>query len=377
MMEFEGSNHLRSRLVLSTLSGKPIRIRKIRYKDDNPGLKEYEASLIRLFDKLTNGSKFEVSETGTSLYYQPGLLIGGKLQHDCSLERGIGYFMEPLIQLGLFCKNPIQIILKGVTNNQIDPSPDLLRYSSINVLKKFLLIDEGLEIKVLKRGAAPGGGGQVLMRIPIRKNLRPLQLMEQGKIKRIRGVAWATRVSPAVTNRVVEAAKSILLKFIPDVYIHTDHLTGKNSGQSPGFGLILIAETTNGNIFSSEITSNPSSTEKKTDPTVPEDLAVEGAHLLLEEIFRGGCVDSSHQSLALLLMALGKKDVSKIVVGPLSDFSIYFLRLLRDFFQITFKLETYKNEDDQNDGEPLKLGADKVLLSCVGDGFTNLAKRTT
>jgi len=38
------------------------------------GLTEYEASLIRLFDKITNGSKIEVNETGTSLFYQPGNL---------------------------------------------------------------------------------------------------------------------------------------------------------------------------------------------------------------------------------------------------------------------------------------------------------------
>ena len=74
MLEYEGSNFLRARLVLATLSGRAVRIRKIRTKEDNPGLNEAEASLIRLFDKISNGCKFEVSETGTTLYYQPGRL---------------------------------------------------------------------------------------------------------------------------------------------------------------------------------------------------------------------------------------------------------------------------------------------------------------
>jgi RNA 3'-terminal phosphate cyclase len=73
VLEYEGSNFLRLRLVLATLSGKPIRIRNIRAKSTMPGLTESEASLIRLFDKITNGSKLEVNETGTSLYYQPGM----------------------------------------------------------------------------------------------------------------------------------------------------------------------------------------------------------------------------------------------------------------------------------------------------------------
>ena len=75
ILEYEGSNFLRIRLILATLSGRAIRIRKIRAKEENPGLNEAEASLIRLFDKITNGSRLEVSETGTNLFYQPGIRV--------------------------------------------------------------------------------------------------------------------------------------------------------------------------------------------------------------------------------------------------------------------------------------------------------------
>ena len=34
--------------------------------------------------------------------------------------------------------------------------------------------------------------------------------------------------------------------------------------------------------------------------------------------FRNGCVDSPFQCMTALFMALGKKDVSKVVVGPLT-----------------------------------------------------------
>ena len=47
---------------------------------------------------------------GTKLRYKPGVIVGGKdLEHDC----GIGYFVEPLILLGLFAKSPMLIRLKG------------------------------------------------------------------------------------------------------------------------------------------------------------------------------------------------------------------------------------------------------------------------
>nr|KAF6434345.1 RNA terminal phosphate cyclase like 1 [Molossus molossus] len=37
-LSYAGCNFLRQRLILSTLSGRPVKIRKIRARDDNPGL---------------------------------------------------------------------------------------------------------------------------------------------------------------------------------------------------------------------------------------------------------------------------------------------------------------------------------------------------
>jgi RNA 3'-terminal phosphate cyclase-like protein len=39
------------------------------------------------------------------LRYVPGVIAGGAgLEHDCGTERGIGYFLEPLVCLALFGK---------------------------------------------------------------------------------------------------------------------------------------------------------------------------------------------------------------------------------------------------------------------------------
>ena len=51
---------------------------------------------------------------GTKLKYKPGIVMGGKnLVHDCGVSRSIGYFLEPLLVLGLFGKKPLTIKLKG------------------------------------------------------------------------------------------------------------------------------------------------------------------------------------------------------------------------------------------------------------------------
>jgi RNA 3'-terminal phosphate cyclase-like protein len=58
---------------------------------------------------------------------------------ECPPERSIGYYLEPLLALGPFCKTPLNVTLTGVTNNQSDPSVDLVKASSLPALKRFLL----------------------------------------------------------------------------------------------------------------------------------------------------------------------------------------------------------------------------------------------
>ncbi|XP_029920784.1 RNA 3'-terminal phosphate cyclase-like protein isoform X1 [Myripristis murdjan] len=267
--------------------------------------------------------------------------------------------------LAPFMKTALRATLRGVTNDPTDPSVDLLKSTAIPLMKKFGLEGEGLDIKVVKRGMAPGGGGEVVFTCPVRRTVRPVLFTDPGKIKRIRGVAYSVRVSPQMANRIVDSARSVLNQCLPDIYIHTDHMKGANSGKSPGFGLTLVAETLTGCFLSAEMSSTP---QGQGDPVLPEDLGRDCAKLLLEEIYRGGCVDSSNQSLALLFMTLGQQDVSKALLGPLSPYTIEFLRHIRDFFQIMFKMETQKASEDE------MKGGDKVLMTCVGVGYSNINK---
>lgn len=47
---------------------------------------------------------------------------------------------------------------------------------------------------------------------------------------------------------------------------------------------------------------------------------------------------------------------------------IEFLRHIRDFFQIMFKIEVQKPSEDE------RKGGDKVLMTCVGVGYSNINK---
>ena len=94
LLKFVGSANFRQRIVLATLSGRAIRIDDIRTEDESPGLRDFEASFLRLIDKLTNGTMIKINETGTSLKFKPGLIVGNSVEevvHECALSRCSGY----------------------------------------------------------------------------------------------------------------------------------------------------------------------------------------------------------------------------------------------------------------------------------------------
>ncbi|KAH0459716.1 hypothetical protein IEQ34_012530 [Dendrobium chrysotoxum] len=371
-MKLRGSQYFRQRLLLSTLSSTPILVEDIRSESASPGLRPYEVSLLRLLEKISDDCTVEINDTGTKLKYKPGVLIGGKnAVHDCGLSRSVGYFLEPLIVLGLFGKRALSIRLKGITNDSKDPSVDTFRTTTLHILKHFGVSLDGLELKIESRGAAPLGGGEVVLVVPIVPNsLCATTWIDEGMVKRIRGVTFSTRVSPQFGNRMVFAARGVFNRFLPDVHIFTDHRSGQSGGRSPGYGISLVAETTTGCLISADMAVSHPKTEvdalmnfdEKPELMSPEDVGTQVASMLLGEIEGGGVVDSSHQGLLFLLCAVCPPDVSKVRVGKLTPYSIATLRNIRDFLGVKFVI---KPEPTTN----------TVILKCVGCGLKNLSRK--
>eukprot|EP00297_Palpitomonas_bilix_P013189 CAMPEP_0113888708 /NCGR_PEP_ID=MMETSP0780_2-20120614/13033_1 /TAXON_ID=652834 /ORGANISM="Palpitomonas bilix" /LENGTH=366 /DNA_ID=CAMNT_0000877609 /DNA_START=201 /DNA_END=1297 /DNA_ORIENTATION=- /assembly_acc=CAM_ASM_000599 len=363
-IQFKGAQQLRQRIANSLLSGKLIRISDIRSNDSEPGLRDYEASYLRLIEKVTNGSRIDINVTGTTIKFKPGVITGGSgLSHECGTTRSIGYFIEGLLLFLPFGKAPTQITFRGITNDESALSVDTLRTVTLPFARKFGIEGrdgEALALKVVRRGAPPRGGGQVVFDCPIVKKLQCVQMTELGRVRRVRGVAYTTKVSPQVANRIVDATKGVLTRFLPDVYIYTDHYKGVDSGLSPGYGLSLVAETTSGVTICTEGTAQSkrrggdkkeeqdtqgldevlgvdlaslAREDAKTErPIMPEEIGQQVAHDLLREVRSQAPIDQSHTALAIFLMAVAPQNSSKIRVAPPSQQTIQLLRDIKEFY---------------------------------------------
>lgn len=194
--------------------------------------------------------------------------------------------------------------------------------------------------------------------------------IDEGMVKSIRGVTFTTKISPDFEKRMRYAARGIFNRLIPDVHIFTDHKSGPAAGRyifgsifnmffscliafffftkvicmiilmnvcnfnrSPGYGISLVAETTTGCLISadkavsdaSENVSENFDEDEKPELTPPEELGVQVASLLLEEIEQGGVVDSTHQVYILYFYVHDLKYLKFIHVIYFRVFCFYFV----------------------------------------------------
>src|SRR5579871_5202593 len=121
-------------------------------------------------------------------------------------------------------------------------------------------------MEILKRGSPPLGGGQVHFVSsgkPL-KHLPTLHFTTPSRITAVRGIATSTKLPAQMTTRLANAAKSVLVSFLPPsrIQIYSDPARG-NTG-SPGYGICLVAETSTGALYTAERVSPETPTEDTT-----------------------------------------------------------------------------------------------------------------
>ncbi|KAK4498707.1 hypothetical protein PRZ48_009217 [Zasmidium cellare] len=391
-LKFTGSKHLIQRLVLATLTGRAIRISQIRASSHTaPGLAPHEVSFLRLLDAITNGSVIEFSYTGTTVLYKPGLITGsaagygsagGVVRHELPADctRGASYFITPLCLLAPFSKAQVNVLFTGpgvITSATPtgDISVDTVRTAILPLYKSFG-IENNLELRILRRSNAgpggKGGGGEVQLVFGHQVRLpKTIHILSGGRIKRVRGVAYAIGVAGANNARMIEAARGVLNEFAPDTYIYSDVSSAplipapeRNNANAKrkiglGFGLSLVAESNTGELYSADIASAPSGGE------VPEDLGKRCAFQLLESVAQGGCASHVAAPTMLTLMAMGSEDVGRLALGKEVLGSEQVVQLARDLRD--FGMSGWGMKDADEEGE--------AVVSIVGRGVGNVGRK--
>ncbi|RYP23310.1 hypothetical protein DL765_001219 [Monosporascus sp. GIB2] len=388
-----GHKSFTQRLVLSTLTGRPVHISKIRPSSPTePGLAPHEVSFLRLLEAVTNGSSMQISYTGTTITYQPGLITGAApgygasgdvIEHTlpATCRRGVTYFLLPLCLLAPFSKSHMNVRFSGpgvITSatESGDLSVDSFRTAILPLYDLFGIPAARIELRVLQRSCAgpkaTGGAGIVELRFASQVRLpKTLHLNRHpGRIRRIRGVAYSTGVSASNNARMIYSAREILNPFVSDIHVAAQYdqaplvaagdKTGSKRRMGIGFGLSLVAESSAvGVLYSADVVA-PSE-----GGVVPEDIGKQCAYQLLETISRGGCVSRAAAGTVLTLMAMGSEDVGRLRIGRDVIGTEETIGLARDLK--AFGASTWGLRDAEDEGD--------IVISVKGIGIGNVGRK--
>jgi len=285
---------LRYAVALSTLLGEDLHIDNIRAKRDKPGLRPQHLQVVLACKDMCRGS-VEKAEVGSrEIVYRPGKHIkGGFYEWEIGTAGSTTMLAMSLLLVGCFADRPSTFRISGGLFQDFAPSAYHMQYVLFPTLRKMGI---SAELEVKQPGYVPQGKGVIQVRVkPLEARLSPLLLLEQGKVKRIEGIALSSHLKEQrVSQRMAEECEEMLRKRGYDAKIELIYDT---QATQKGAVLSLCAETDTGCIIGSDRAGRPGRSS--------EEIGRYVARNLLEDLKTGAGVDRYLADQLIPYCALG------------------------------------------------------------------------
>mgnify|MGYP001626210284 CR=1 FL=1 len=296
-----GGQVLRISVALASVLMKPIKVVNIRAKRRNPGLQSQHLTAVKAAAELTDAAVEGLYLRSTEITYIPRRFKPGKYVFDVGTAGSVTLVLQTIIPILAFMPSPCEVEIRGGTDVPWSPPIDYLR----NVISYYLkLVGIELDVKLIRRGHYPVGGGIVVAKVanaPVK--LRGLELIERGEVLGIKGISHCVRLPKHVAERQASAAEKYLreagIKVPIDIGLEYYELSS-DSHLSPGSGIVLWAETSNGAVIGSDALG---AKWKRA-----EEVGLEAAKKLIYELESKAAFDSHMSDNIIPYLALAEGD---------------------------------------------------------------------
>jgi RNA 3'-phosphate cyclase len=248
-----GGQICRNALALSTLIRESFKMDKIRLGRKQPGLKQQHLTAINTLKELCSAKTNPVKVGDIELTYEPGQLKPKSMTVDVKTAGSTTLLLQAILLPLSFGSKSCKISLVGGTDTAWSQPFDYMKEVYLPHLQKFV---KKLDIKLLKRGYYPKGGGNIELSVSpkfkrkdfpdfsdfikeIHDNVPRIDLMERGKIIQIKGVAHSAQelAKREVVERMVERTKIALKSLDVPINIRQEY----SQTHSTGCGITLWA----------------------------------------------------------------------------------------------------------------------------------------
>ncbi len=345
-----GGQILRTATALSAILGIPIRVFNIRVKRKPQGLRPQHLTAVKAVASLSNAHVENLFVGSTEIIFKPQKIKGGNYNIDIHTAGSIALVLQAFMPGAAFANSLVTVEIRGGTNVSMSPPIEYLQEVLLPLLR---VLGVNVQIKLLRYGFYPKGGGIVRAYIEPIKNINSIDITEDFTVKRVFGIAYSSRLPQNITERMSRTARNILTKEGFDVNIETLSLQPDNPlcAVSPGCGISIFAESPNG------LRIGANSLGELGKPA--EKVAEEASRALIDQIKTRAPIDKYLGDQLIIWIGLAN-GTSKIRVSEYTLHTATCIELCKIIANIEFRV--YGDVGDKN-----------VTIECKGIGVKNLS----
>ncbi len=321
-----GGQILRLSVALSAITGNPVRIYNIRAKRRNPGLSYQHLTAIRAVAQVCNARVMGAELRSKELEFYPGRIRGGRYFFDVGTAGSVFLVLQSLLPVLIFAKEESHVKIRGGTDVPKAPPADYFSNVFLRLLRK---VGVETDLKLIRRGFYPRGGGEIEIRIKPCEKIEGISLEERGNLKQILGKIWLYSLPDHIAERMKREAMLRTynsFKVTPKIWVE------KGRSLSPGTGIAMWAEYENTILGSDSLGERGKRAEQ---------VARECVDTLFELHSSPATLDTHASDQLLIFLSLASSP-SKFISRKLSNHASTCIWLLQKFLEVEFKVNRLK-----------------------------------
>lgn len=325
VIEIDGSRYsgsgtiVRLAVVLSAITGRPLRVTNVRAARRPPGLRAQHTRVVEAVRSLVQG-RAEGNDVGSrQLVFEPGPpAAGAAFSWDIGSAGSTVLLGLALLPLLAYWPNSTTVILQGGVFQDFAPTVYHLQHVMLPLLEKM-----GLRARVglVRPGYVPAGQGIIELSVePVAGTLRAFSLPAPGPVQRLWGISIASHLDERrVAERMATAANQELQKRGLRAEFET---ISDTSSVQPGAALAAFADLGGGVVLGADRAGAP----RRSAEAIGRYVA---AHLL-EDIESGASLDR-HAADQVILFAALADGVTEVTIPSLTGHVEAAAWLVREF----------------------------------------------
>jgi len=323
---------LRTALSLSLLTGREVRIERIRAGRRKPGLQPQHLAAVRAAAAIGQAQTEGAALGSQVLSFAPGRVVPGRYSFDVAEERGSAgattlVAHTILLPLALGLPGESIVAVKGGTHVPWSPPYHHLENVYLPMLARLGIQGQA---SIERWGFYPIGGGQITLRVSGGQQAQAMDFEERGRLVRVEGVSAVANLPLHIAERQARRAEWVLKGrgLSPRIEVTGAPCTGQ------GTAIVLWAEF-------EHVVCGFSALGERGKPA--EKVAEEACAELLAYLDSGAALDprlADQMVLPLALAGVGRFTTSRITQHLLTN-----CWLIEQFLPLRFAVEGKEGEE--------------------------------